>query len=145
MNSTAQQNSGSYTLRDVASYFHNGRAHKTLLSILRAAVRVFNFGAERANRLRRFVLVTRDYAQGVKVKDIAIKYECSRGTVMRHARIAGLAKRDKSPVPGRKEGILTAYVAGEPIAKIAANHRVSVALVSKIAGEAGVLRRKFKK
>ena len=132
-----------FTLQDVAGYFQRGKAPIALLSILRATVRIFNFGVERANRLRRFVLVTRDYASGSKVPDIAAKYECSPHTVLRHARIAGLSKRPKSPVPGRKNGILADYIAGKPIAAIAKQYGVNQSRVSQIASDAGVLRRQF--
>lgn len=134
-----------FSFHDIASYFQRGKAPQALLAILRSPMRVFNFGVERMNRLRRFVLVTRDYARGVPVKDIAEKYDCARGTVLRHARIAGLAKRDKSPVPGRKEGILADYIAGMSIQDIADKYDVVPSRVSQIAREAGVLRRKFKK
>lgn len=133
-----------FNFSDIGAYLSTGRAAQALIAILRAGTRVFDFGVERANRLRRFMLVIRDYARGDKVQDIADRYECSRGTVMRHARIAGLAKRDKSPVPGRKAGILADYVAGEPVQKIADKYDVAPSRVSQIAKEAGVLRRRFK-
>lgn len=129
-----------FTLADVAAYFQFGKAAASLLAILRLPMRVFNFSVERGNRLRRFVLITRDYSNGLKVDDIAAKYECSRHTVLRHARIAGLAKRPKSPVPGRKDGILADYNAGNPVSEIAKKYGVSIGLVSRIATEAGVNR-----
>src|SRR5262245_21116428 len=85
----------SFTFQDVTAYIKNGTASRALLAILRATTRVFDFGYERANRLRRFRLVTRDYSKGIPIDIIAAKYDCSRSTVHRHVRIAGLEKRDR--------------------------------------------------
>lgn len=50
---------------------------------------------ERAVRATRSLRILEMYALGVPVDMIAADFRCSRGTVLRHARQAGMAKRQR--------------------------------------------------
>lgn len=115
------------------------KAPKSFLrSLIKSVRRVFDFAEERKNRSVRFFKVLKAYRDGTPVQTIANNYQCSRGTVQRYARIAGLAKRDKKKVP--RDVIIMAYKAKTPIKEIAKRYGISQALVSKIATEAGINR-----
>lgn len=133
-----------FTLEDAARYWASSRPSKAFLAFVAQIRRIFNFTEERANRLQRFPKVVDDYKDGVLVADIEAKYGCCRGTVLRYARLAGLEKRPKGDVD-RRRGIIALYQQGKPIAQISAQMGVSQALVSKIATEEGINRRKFSK
>jgi transposase-like protein len=133
-----------FTLEDAARYWSTSRPSKAFAAFVAQVKRIFSFTEERANRLQRFPKVVDDYRSGVPVADIEAKYGCSRGTVLRYARLAGLEKRPKSDAD-RRRGIIALYQTGAPIAQIATQMGVSQALVSKIASEEGINRRNFAK
>lgn len=133
-----------FTLQDAARYWLNSRPSRAFQAFVAQIKRIFTFTEERANRLQRFPKVVDDYRNGLPVADIEAKYGCSRGTVLRYARLAGLDKRPKGDAE-RRRGIIALYETGAPIARIAAEMGVSQALVSKIATEEGINRRQFAK
>lgn len=134
-------------LKDAARYLHN-RASKSVISIFEGFRSVFTFSTERINRLRRFIVIVRAYKAGDDVNQIADRFGCSRSTVLRYARLAGLPKRPKSTlVTGTKEAVLRDYQirGGDgrplyPITTIAEMNNVSPAYVSTVAREAGISR-----
>jgi transposase-like protein len=113
-----------------------------LQRILLAVRRVLSFTGERTNRLARFVVITRAYRKGEAVQSIADRYGCSRGTVLRYARLAGLPKRPRHSPADVRADVLRMYTdpARVPVADIARLHEVSPAYVSKVAREEGVSR-----
>lgn len=131
-----------FTLADAARYWVNSRPSKAFAAFVAQIRSIFTFTEERANRLQRFPKVANDYRDGMPVADIEAKYGCSRGTVLRYARLAGLEKRPKGDAD-RRRGIVALYQQDKPIAEIAARFGVSQALISKIATEEGINRRKF--
>ena len=131
-----------FTLEDAARYWATSRPSKAFLAFVAQVRRIFSFTEERANRLQRFPRVVEDYKGGVPVSDIEAKYGCSRGTVLRYARLAGLDKRPKTDAD-RRRGIVAMYEQGKPVAEIAARMGCSQALVSKTAPEEGINRRQF--
>jgi DNA invertase Pin-like site-specific DNA recombinase len=133
-----------FTLEDAARYWATSRVSRSFLAFVAQVRRVFSFTEERANRLKRFPQIVDDYRDGIPVAEIETKYGCSRQTVLRYARLAGLEKRPKSDIE-RRRGIIALYQQKKPIAEIAARMGVSQALVSKIATEEGINRRKFGK
>lgn len=133
------------TLQSAADYVRTARAPKAFLAIIQAFRRVFTFTHERANRLSRFVAVANAYRRGQPVRDIEAKYGCSRGTVLRYARLAGMPKRDRGFEPGIRDAVIALYLDGKPIAQIQAQLGVSQAYISKTATEEGINRRIFKK
>lgn len=133
-----------FTLEDAAKYWMTSRPTKAFLAFVAQVRRIFTFTEERANRLQRFPKVVDDYRSGLPVSDIEAKYGCSKHTVLRYARLAGLEKRPKGDAD-RRRGIVALYQQGRPIAQIAAQMGVSQALVSKIATEEGINRRNFRR
>ena len=133
-----------FTLEDAARYWMTSRPTKAFLAFVKQVRRIFTFTEERANRLQRFPKIVDDYKAGFPVADIEAKYGCSKQTVLRYARLAGLEKRPKGD-SDRRRGIIALYQQGRPIAQIAAQMGVSQALVSKIATEEGINRRNFRR
>lgn len=129
-------------LQTVADYMRTGHAVKALLALLRKRRTIITFDIERENRPPRYVEVVKAYRNGARIDDIATKFGCSRGTVHRYARMAGLFRPKESNV---RDGILAMYQQGKPIAEIAAFFGVSTALVSKYANEAGIGRNPHRK
>lgn len=105
-----------------------------------------SMGIDRARRQVRMFEALMLYTEGkMTVFEIAEKYECSRTTVLRWARLAGLIKR-KEKSAERISDILEAYKDPErPIKEIAEQFNVSQSFVSQQASKAGIARRKFKK
>lgn len=135
------------TLRDAAEYVRTRRASSIFLRILVGLGRIFDFGQERGNRLKRFIAITKAYAKGEAVQDIADEYDCDRSTVMRYARLVGLPKRPKHFSADIRAEVIADYKrkdkSGEPlfqIKQIAEMNSVSPAYVSKIAREEGISR-----
>lgn len=122
-------------LQTVADYVRTGRAAKALLGLLRKRRPIITFDIERDNRPPRYVEVVKAYRNGDRIDDIAAKFGCSKGTVHRYARMAGLFRPKESNV---RSGILAMYQQGKPISEIAAFFGVSIALVSKYANAAGI-------
>lgn len=133
-----------FTLEDAARYWANSRPSKAFKAFVAQIRRIFTFTEERANRLQRFPRIVNDYRDGIPIADIEAKYGCSKQTVLRYARLAGLDKRPKGDAE-RRRGIIALYQQGRPIAEIAARMGVSQALVSKIASEEGINRRNFRR
>ncbi|WP_334425559.1 hypothetical protein [Bradyrhizobium sp. AZCC 1620] len=103
--------------------------------------RIVSFTQERANRLLRYVAITRAYRAGAPVQVIEDKYGCSRSTVLRYARLAELPKRPKHFDTDVRAAVIADYKAGKmSVAQIAAAHDVSQAYVSKTAREEGISR-----
>lgn len=136
---------GRYTLSTAADFLR-GKPVPRHFSLLVQRVRsVFSFTAEHTNRLSRFVKIVNAYKRGALVQDIENEYGCTKSTILRYARLAGIAKRDRGFDPKIKEGVLAMYALNKPISEIAVHFGVSEAYVSKTASEAGISRRKFKK
>lgn len=133
------------TLAYVGQFVQTGRAKKTLLRLLQRVRDVFSFTQERANRIKRFVLIVGAYKRGQLVQDIEAEYGCSRHTVLRYARLAGLAKRPRGFDPSIRKATIALYQQGKPIAQIEAQLGVSQAYISKVATEEGINRRNFKR
>lgn len=132
------------TLKNAASFVRTSRAPVALLSILQRLRSVFCFAQERANRLKRFVVIVTAYKRGRLVRDIESEYGCSRQTVLRYARLAGCSKRPKGFDPEIRRATISLYKQGKPIAEIQARLGVSQAYVSKTATEEGINRRHFR-
>ena len=89
-------------------------------------------------RITRSINILREYARGDKVTVIQDRYECSRQTVLRLARAAGLPKRPKRVVSeAARASILLAWDKGQPLREIALKHGVSEAFVSMHAAQNG--------
>lgn len=133
------------TIQTAADFIRtNGPAPPELAELIAVAANVVDFEAERANRPPRFIEVVGDYRNGVPVADIVKKYQCSKGTVLRYARMAGLPTRPKGFADNRRDLVIEMYKSNRPIAEIAAAMGVSQAYVSKTAVEEGINRRVFK-
>lgn len=134
-----------WTLKDAAIYVQTSRAPRALLNALNAVLRVFTFAQERSNRLARFLKIVTAYKLGKPMLDIERKYGCSRGTVLRYARLAGCPKRPKHFDPEVRKAVIALYRQNKPLAEIEALLGVSQAYISKTATEEGINRRKFGK
>lgn len=128
------------TLKDAAHYVKTSKVSELLLTVLGAVKTIFTFRQERNNRINRYVLITREYAKGTKVADIIDQQGCSRQTVLRYARLAGLEKRPKHFPDEVRKGVIADYKAGLSVAEIAMLNNVSPAYVSKVAREEGISR-----
>lgn len=100
---------------------------------------------ERSRRQTRALEIIMRYASGDAVEDIRADYDCSKNTVLRHARNAGLAKRPKHFPAEVREAVVRQYKLGWPLAKIAELNGVSMAYISKTAAEDGLEMRKPQK
>jgi hypothetical protein len=134
-----------WTLKDAAQYVTGAKAPRPLARLISAIQRVFTFTQERSNRIARFVKIVAAYKLGKPVKDIEAKYGCSRGTVLRYARLAGCPKRPKHFDPGVRKAVIALYQQNKPLAEIQALLGVSQAYISKTATEEGINRRNFAK
>lgn len=128
-------------LTDAADYIRTARAPAGLLAFIATIKRIFTFTQERANRLARYIAVTRAYKQGQAVKDIQQKYGCSPQTILRYARLADLPKRPKHFPADIRKAVLKDYADPKlSVVQIAERHCVSPGYVSKVAREEGVSR-----
>lgn len=128
-------------LVDAANYIRTAKAPAGLLAFISTIKRIFTFTQERANRLARYVAVTRAYKNGQPVNDIRHKYGCSHQTVLRYARLADLPKRPKHFSADIRKAVLKDYADPKlSVLQIAELHDVSPAYVSKVAREEGVSR-----
>ena len=130
------------TLAIAAEYVRTTRAPKVFFSFIEQIKRIVTFTQERANRLVRYVRITRDYRSGVMVRDIEARYGCSRNTVLRYARMAELPKRPKTDDPERRAKIIKMSKAMPRPSQqdIARACHCSIALVSLVEHEAGLNR-----
>lgn len=129
------------TLKDAAEYLRTGKAPQLLLTFITKIKRIFDFAQERANRPVRFLRVVKAYRNGMPVRDIEAEYGCSKHTVLRYARMAGLPKRSKSDDPERRAKIIKLSKTGGMSQKeIATACNCSVSLVSIVEHEAGLKR-----
>ena len=127
-------------LQDAAAYVQCRKSPRDLPSLIASIKRILRFPQERANRLARYVVVTRAYANGEDVNRIAARFGCGRGTVLRYARMAGLPTRPKHFPSAVRRAVIRDYKAKMPVASIARLHEVSPAYVSKIAREERISR-----
>lgn len=135
-----------WVLSDAAALFTKAERLPVLLRrLLFATARVISFTTEQNNRLRRFVRVVNDYKGGMPVNQIVEKYGCSKGTVLRYARLAGLPKRPKATFgPKVEAACITMLDLKAPYAEIAAKLGVSEAWISQVAKKTGHARYKPK-
>jgi len=126
-------------LQDAARYV-TGKRTEPLPALVASIKRILKFPQERANRLARYVIITRAYQKGESVEQISARFGCSRGTVLRYARMAGLPTRPKHFPADVRRAVIRDYKAKMPVADIARLHEVSPAYVSKIAREQGISR-----
>jgi len=133
------------TLQAAADFIRTGRARKLVMRLIRRARTIITFEQEHSNRIPRFVAVANEYRRGRPVGDIQAEFGCSRGTVLRYARMAELPKRPKGFDPEVRRAVLAMYEQRKPIAEISAALGVSQAYISKTATEEGINRHKFKR
>jgi hypothetical protein len=126
-------------LKDAAKYVA-GKRTEPLPALVASIKRILKFPQERANRLARYVVVTRAYQKGEDVNRIASRFGCTRGTVLRYARMAELPKRPKHFAIDVRRAVIRDYKADMPVADIARLHEVSPAYVSKVAREERISR-----
>jgi len=131
-------------IKTVADYVRTSRGPKLLLNILKNIRNVFTFAQERANRVKRFIRIVNAYKAGVLISKIEGDYGCSRSTILRYARLAGLPKRDKGFSPDVRKATIALYKDKVSIAQIKAQLGVSEAYISKTATEEGISRYKKK-
>ena len=129
-------------LQHVADFIRTGKAADALRKLLRRPSPIITFEAERNNRPPRYIEVVTAYRDGTPIKDICATFGCSKNTVHRYARMAGLYRPNESSV---RDGVIAMYQLGKPIVEIAAKFGVSQSLVSKYASEAGINRHPHKK
>ena len=129
-------------LQHVADYIRTGKAIDALRKLLHRPPPLINFETERNNRPPRYVAVVNAYKANTPIDDICVQFKCSRNTVHRYARMAGLYRPKESTV---RDGIIAMYQLGKPIAEIAVKFGVSQALVSKYATEANINRNPHRK
>ena len=98
-----------------------------------------------ARRTTRSMEIILRYGEGEPVRDIEEKYDCSKNTVLRLARSAGLSKRVKSFPTEVRNAVILLYKEKVPIAEIQARLGVSQAYISKTATEERINRRNFRR
>lgn len=110
--------------------------------ILAIVQEVFGFDRERNNRIVRFFNVLNAYKLGKPVNDIEKQYGCTKSTILRYARLAGLEKRPRGVSTEVREKVIALYRLGLPIAQIQAQCGVSQAYISTLAVKEGISRYK---
>lgn len=125
-------------LQEAANYIKDPKA--PLPKLVASIQRILDFPRERANRLARYIVVTRAYGAGEPVSRIVSRFGCTRGTVLRYARMAGLPTRPKHFPADVRRAVIRDYKKRMPVATIARLHDVSMAYVSKLAREVGISR-----
>lgn len=133
-----------WPLKTAADYVQTGKVVTGFFSFIRQIKRIITFTQERANRLTRFIEIVRAYKAGKPLRDIETQYGCSRNTILRYARMAGLPKRPKSDDPERHAKIIKLSKEGLSAKHIALACNCSIALVSKVEHAAGIERYKKK-
>jgi len=130
------------TLKIAANYFQTAKAPSAFFAIIKRVRSIFTFAQERANRPIRFLRVVRAYKNGKPVQDIENEFGCSRNTVLRYARMAGLPKRAKTDDPERRAKIIRMSKQSPRPSQttIAIACNCSEALVSIVEHEAGIKR-----
>ena len=102
---------------------------------------------DRARRQTRMLDALSQYTEEKKtVSEIAAYFDCSRTTIQRWVRLAGVKKRNEIAA-ARISDILKDYQQTNPvlpIKTIALKYNVSQSFVSQQASKAGIARRKFK-
>lgn len=131
-----------FTLKDAAEYFKTAKAPQGFLALIRQIKNIFTFPQERANRLKRYGEVTKAYKDGMMITDIENKYGCSRHTIYRYAKLAGLPKRPKSDDPERHAKIIKLSREGKSQIEIAKLCNCTISLVSQIEHKAALGRYK---
>lgn len=129
-----------FFIKDAANFANSSRMPKAFQSIILSIRNIFTFTQERANRLKRCIAIIRSYKSGMLIRDIEIKYGCSRQTILRYARAAGIEKRPKHFPKEIRNAVIKDYKNKIEVAEIARLHNVSPAYVSKIAREEGISR-----
>lgn len=128
-------------LMDAANYIRTAKASAGLLAFVGMIKRIFTFTQERANRLARYIAVTRAYKDGMPVSKIIDRYGCSPQTINRYARMADLPKRPKHFPANIRKAVIADYKNEKlSVAQIAERNSVSPAYVSKLAREEGISR-----
>jgi uncharacterized protein YerC len=131
-----------WNLQAVADYVRTGlKGRGGMLAFMSQVRDVYTFTHERANRLVRFVRIVHDYRSGTPVRDIEAKYGCSKHTVLRYARQAGLSPRPRRDAD-LHSAIVTLAKQGKSQAQIAKACGCSTALVSKVESANGIARYK---
>ena len=97
---------------------------------------------ERSLRTTRSMMIIDRYANGDPVQEIADDFECTRGTVNRLARAAGLPKRPKSFPVSTRQAVIKDLKTERYYSEIAARHKVSEAYISLVAKDEGLNRYK---
>lgn len=131
-------------LQDAAAYVQGKRTPRQFKALVASITEILDYPYERANRLARFIVVTRAYAAGEDVNAIVKRFGCSRNTVLRYARMADLPVRPKHFPERVRKAVLRDYRRKMPVATIARLHDVSPAYVSTAAKKAGIARRTFR-
>jgi len=131
-----------FRLDQVATYIKTGKAPPALVRLVRSNKEVISFLAELENRPPRMLAVVKDYEAGMKVRDIAEKYGCARGTIHRYVKLAGIKTHGPggSYGPEKRKAVLRLYRAGVPLTDIAEQEGVSQPYISTAARKAGLYR-----
>lgn len=129
-----------FTLETAAAYLNGARTPNEFNAFLKQVKETIGFHEERANRLKRFLQIIYDYKNGVGVYEITCSYGCSKNTVLRYARIAGLPQRERSFGKGTRDEVIRLYRARIPVKQIAKDLKVSPAYISRTASEEGINR-----
>lgn len=104
---------------------------------------IFTFSQERLNRFARYFKIVKAYKAGKPIKDIEQEYGCSRTTVLRYARLAGLEKRPKRKFKeDTRQGVINRLRQGESYLSIEKALSVSQAYISGVAKQEGLQRYK---
>src|SRR5687768_10172738 len=98
-----------YPLQIAADFVRTRKAPRAFHAFIAQIKRIVTFTQERANRLTRFLAIVRAYRGGTPVKNIEERFGCSRQTVLRYARLAGIPKRDKGFGPRVRAATIALY------------------------------------
>ena len=95
---------------------------------------------ERGRRAQRSLTIIQLYEKGELVNEIADYFECSKNTILRHARFAGLPKRPKCFPTEIRNAVIRDLQRKRTYKAISVAHGVSQAYISKVATEEGLQR-----
>lgn len=118
----------------------NGSGRRRSVSLIVNSGKPLSLELERERRAERSLLIIQHYTDGIVVAEIQAEFDCSRNTVLRYARAAGLDRRPKCFPSTIRNDVVKLLKEGKSYNEIRTKWKVSLAYISKVAKEEGLSR-----
>lgn len=117
---------------------HRGRIRSSAPAPVPESLHHLSLQLERSRRQMRSLEILMAWAAGKSLKEIQDTYDCSKTTIFRLTRAAGMPKRSHAFPTAKRDRAIALYKAGQPLSSIADSLGCSEAYVSMAAKAAGV-------